>query len=90
VTRWRREDLRHLGNRCGLEVLAVGANRLLGQEAEHFWKVQNQLAALLGEGQLPGGEWLPYFASRVYRALGLQHLVRGCGTSVYALYRRAA
>jgi SAM-dependent methyltransferase len=87
VTRWRLEDLRELGRRCGFAVLAAGANQLGGLEIEHFWRVHNQIAHALGLSPRPGGKILPRLVSLTYRALGLRHLVRGMGTSVYALYR---
>ena len=88
MTRWRLQDLRRLGQRCGLEVAELGANRLLGIEARHFWNLHNQIGAALGQRTLPGGQVLPRILAAAYRALGLRHVVSGMGTSVYALYRR--
>jgi hypothetical protein len=90
VTRWRLEDLRATGSRCGLTILRAGANRLGGLEIEHFWNLRNQLAAALGLRQLPGGRIVPKVLSQAYRKLGLRYLVPGWGTSVYALYQRQA
>jgi SAM-dependent methyltransferase len=89
VTRWRLQDLEKIGQRCHLDVLEVGANQLLGYEAEHFWTVRNQIAATLGEAPLPGGRFLPKALSFIYRKLGLRYVISGMGTSVYALYQRA-
>ena len=89
ITRWRLEDLRRLGAVCGLRVAADGANRLLGGEAEHFWKLRNQIASVLGEKPLPGGNALPNLLSFLYRKSGMRYVVRGMGTSVYALYERS-
>lgn len=88
ITRWRLRDLEALAPACGLKLLATGTNRLLGGEAEHFWRVRNQIAEVIGEAPLPGGDALPKLLSFFYRKLGLRYFVPGFGTSVYALYQR--
>ena len=88
ITRWRLRDLRRLGQRCGLEIVHIGANRLLGCEGAHFWKVHNQIASAIGGRLLPGGKALPAVLSFLYRKLGFRYFVSGLGTSVYALYQR--
>ncbi len=88
ITRWRQNDLRELGARCGLRVVKSGANRLLGSEAEHFWGLHNRIAAALGQPPHPGGTVLPKLLSFFYRKLGMKFILPGLGTSVYAIYQR--
>jgi hypothetical protein len=90
VTRWRQQDLQRLGELCRLDVVAIGANQLLGAEIEHFWRLSNEIADALDERPLPGGAILPRALSFVYRKLGCRYLVPGMGTSLFACYQRRA
>ena len=90
VTRWRRQDLSELGRRCGLPVIDLGGDRMLGGTLEHFWGLHNRLARLGGRKPHPGGRFLPWLLSIIYRKTGCRYYFPAWGPNSFALYQRPA
>ena len=88
ISRWRRKDLKKLGDVCGLQWLACGADVLYGSDLESFLLYHNQLARAMGQPERMGGEYLPKIASFLYRKLGCRHYGPRAGLSIYAAYQK--
>jgi len=90
VTRWRLQDLKELGRRVNLTVLATGTEHVEGATLKHFWLLHNKLAAALGRKPYWGGTFLPKAVGKFFRVTGLDHYSPRRGTSIYALYQNPA
>jgi 2-polyprenyl-3-methyl-5-hydroxy-6-metoxy-1,4-benzoquinol methylase len=88
VSRWRMRDLQQLGAKCGLRIVARGADILYGAGLAGFWLAHNRMAVAIGRSPHPGGEWLPKILSFVYRKLGCRYYFPRRGLSIYVAYRK--
>jgi len=90
ISRWRLADLLYLGRQCGLEIVGMGSDRLLGGELEYFWKLHNKLAPAVNRKGRPGKKLLPKMVSLFYRKTGLKYFFPRWGTNIYIFYRKPA
>lgn len=88
ISRWRIEDLRRLGEACGLRCVDTSGDILFGRQIADFWHLQNRLAIAIGNPPIPGGRWLPELITLAYRKLGLKFIAPRSGLSIYATYQK--
>lgn len=87
LSRWRRSDLRRLGERAGLEVVTLCADALRGVQIGGTLRTQGELEQRIGRrSSLPSRLW-PALATFLYRA-GLCRLYLQLGNSLHAHYRK--
>ena len=87
LSHWRRQDLRTLSVKSGLECVELGRDVLYGTMIEEFVRLQNKLARAIGRAETFGGDGLAKVLAFVYRKAGLRHLQIPWGLSVWALLR---
>jgi SAM-dependent methyltransferase len=88
VTRWRKLDLRRLGDRCGLQWIDSGSDPVIGSQVESFWHLHHRLAEVLHKPPHPGGDRVIEGLSFLYRKLGVKYFFPRLGPSIYALFRK--
>jgi SAM-dependent methyltransferase len=87
MSRWRRADFRQLARATSLKLLESGGDILLGSAIEQLWRLQDQMAAALGQTPRLGGRW-PGLVSSVYRKTGMKWLFPHWGNSIYAYLQK--
>jgi SAM-dependent methyltransferase len=88
VSRWRKRDLARLGQACGLELNALGADILYGSGIQEFWLKHNSLASAIGRRAYPGGTPAAKVFAQLYRKLGCRYWLPRRGLSIYAAFRK--
>lgn len=87
LSRWRREDLRRLGEIHGLELVELRADALRGTQIRLVLQTQAELERAIGRRtELPGPLW-PNLATFLYR-LSLGRFYLQLGNSLHAHFRK--
>jgi SAM-dependent methyltransferase len=85
---WRLADFEHLAVAAGLRLVKSGGDKLFGAGLETSWRVNNQLASVLGRPGSRYGLRLVRLASLLYRKAGLKYLFPRWGTSIYGYFQK--
>jgi SAM-dependent methyltransferase len=88
ITRWRNQDLRRLGEVCGLEVVEQAIDPLRGQEISYFPRVNDAMAKILHRPRHPASANIARIIGKLYEIVGGDRLPIPFGGTTYALYRR--
>jgi SAM-dependent methyltransferase len=88
VSRWRRQDLRALARRAGLQVVAEGSDILFGSVLQTFIPLHNRMAAAIGRRPYPVDARGAGVLSFLYRKLGFRHFFPRLGLSIYLIAQK--
>ena len=87
LSRWRRQDLRRVGELHGLELVDLRADALRGVQIGGTLRMQAELERLVGRRNGPPGRLWPALATLLYR-LSLGRFYLQLGNSLHAHYRK--
>lgn len=88
LSHWRKRDFEHLAKRCGLRLLKVGSNRLLGRELTQNLLIHRRSCKVAGK---PYNGFSPRIINSIgwiYRKTGLKFIFNSQGHSLYCFLGR--
>jgi SAM-dependent methyltransferase len=88
VSRWRPQDLRLLGEQCGLTVIEQGADTTIGSQIRYVMRFNNQMARVIGRQNQLRSEMLIAGIGYLYTLLGMKYWTPHFGSSAYCIYQK--